>query len=391
MIRFILILLCIFNIVTTKELFCQFVQHRDGYNCEVKTSFKDKITSITGYHLNNKINNDVEVFFSPIRNNISEFPANACLHFLNLIKFDIYGRMIDSLSRSIFEGCKNVTQLVIMYTNVAELDEDLFFDLPVLEKITVTDNPLKVMPKKLFKNNLQLKTVDFSYNKLIEVTTEFPLSVTYIKLFNNPCIDKSFNGSETFKEIYEKCPNENKILSKNLTDTMKKFQELHSSIIRVSSKIDDLETVVEGALNECDEKIRNFTTSFTNLSEKVTNLEQESKNKSAMLQSLNANLEKVMENTKKHVEENKILSINDSILYDQIKNISNLVKDDNKFERYSDTIGELEANTYSNRSFIYINFVMLLALVSSLIAFIVYIKYRRRDKREALLLNDIDN
>ncbi|KAG5675803.1 hypothetical protein PVAND_005677 [Polypedilum vanderplanki] len=398
MIRFILILLYIFNIVNSEELLCQFVQHRDGYNCEIKSSFNDKITSITGHHLNNKTNYDVEVFFSPIRNNISEFPANACMHFLNLIKFDIYGRMISSLSRSIFEGCKNVTQLVIMYTNVAELNEDLFFDLPVLEKITVNENALKVLPKKLFKNNMQLKTVDFSYNRLVEINSEFPPSVTYIKLFNNPCVDKSFNGSENFKEIYEKCPNENMVLSKNLTDTMNKFQELHLNIIRISSKIDDLETVVEEALNEVDGKVRNFTTQFVTFYEKSGILEKESKNNSDAIQALDEKLKNIVKNFEKHVDTIKTIKVqyeelntNNLALYEQVKSMSNFVTDNSKYERYAETINEIESNTYSNRSFIYVNFVILLMLISFMIAIIIYNKYRGRDKREALLLNDIDN
>ena len=230
------------SFVTSNELICNFILHIDGYNCEISNSFKDKITSVKGRHFPNKNNTDIEVLFAPLRSNLSNFPSDACVIFENLLKFDINGPYVTELSRSIFHGCKKVQQVNVMHTKIQEFEENLFYDLVTLEILTIGENSLEHLQRDLLKNNRNLKTLDLSYNRITSISTIIPSSVNIVKLFNNPCADRTFQPRD-FNKIHEQCPDENKRLSLNLTDAMKKFQELHMLIMKTSAKLDDFEAV----------------------------------------------------------------------------------------------------------------------------------------------------
>lgn len=392
MFKILLIFVCTLHFSFSNELFCTFVQHRDGYNCEVKSSFKELITSINGNHLNNKTNDEVEVIFSPMRNNISQFPSGACLHFKNLFKFDIYGRNLELLSKTIFAECKKITQIVIMYTSIVELDEDMFADLGTLEKITINENRIVSLPKNLFKNNVELKYIDLSYNRIYKISTQFPASVGYIKLFNNPCVDKSFNGTSSFKEIFDLCPDENVIIAKNLTDTQNKIQELNSNLIRISANLDDLETALETSLNEVDVKIKNNTVQMDNINNRTVKLEKESYDKSIIIESIKEDFQKFQGKFEKVDEQ--ILFENDKISNATINRIikleKNLTNIANENKVMKEEIISLESKSESN-AYISAVFIILITIVFAIIAVMILAKYVRRDKREDMLLNNVDN
>jgi hypothetical protein len=77
MLKLILLLLSVIKVIFAHELQCDFVSHIDGYNCELKSSFDDTATSFVGVHEVNKTDNDVNVLYASIRNEIS----------VNMLKF----------------------------------------------------------------------------------------------------------------------------------------------------------------------------------------------------------------------------------------------------------------------------------------------------------------
>lgn len=394
--NFIIILCSFVNLVTPNELSCNFIQHLDGYNCELGNSFKDKITSVKGRHVANKTNADIEVLFATLKSNISEFPSDACMHFTNLLIFDINGPYMTSLSRSIFRGCIRIQQVKISYTKIKEFDENLFFDLTSLEILRINENSLEHLPRDLLKFNTHLRTLDLSYNKLTSISTIFPSSLSIIKVMNNPCADRIFY-SRDFEKLHELCPDENKRLSLNLTDTMVKFQDLHLLIMKTSAKLNDFESIADSALNELDERLNIIEIQQNTTVDKSVDLDRETDENIKAITTLKFDLKNLESKIEKQRRE--ILSIKEdqSSNFDKIKeqisklqqDLNNSLDNNRKFDRMMEGIA-VESNFGTERKFIYLGFAMNLFMLAGFMLFI-FVRMYRPVKRDAMLLNPFES
>lgn len=382
----IFVILCLLKAVKPNDLYCNFISHIDGYNCEVQNSFKEQITSVKGQHFSNFTNTDVQVLFAPLKSNLSNFPSGSCLYFENLLKFDINALSITDLSRSIFHGCNKVQKLNIMYTKIKEFDENLFYDLVTLEVLTISENSLEHLQRDIFKFNRHLRTIDLSYNKITSISSVFPSSVMIIKVFNNPCADRSFYPRD-FHQLYVLCPDENKKLSLNLTESMTKFQELHLMIMKVA----------DSAMNELDTRLNLAEQQHLYHEKKTKDMEAEAVEKSKVIESLERDFKNLAMKMEKHGEEIERLkeqqNANLAKIRDQITKIEQFMKNfsaersstfDNILERNA-----LEENFGAERKFIYLAFAMNALLLATFILF-AFIKMNRPSKRDAMLLSPFD-
>lgn len=396
MIKQFFLIWCFLSFVTSNELICNFIQHIDGYNCEISNSFKDKVTSIKGKHLSNKNNSDIEVLFAPLRSNLSNFPSEACLQFENLLKFDINGPYVTELSRPIFYGCKKVQQVNIMYTKIQEFEENLFYDLVTLEILTIGENSLEHLQRDLLKYNKNLKTLDLSYNKITSISTIIPSSVNIVKVFNNPCADRTFHPRD-FAKIHELCPDENKRLSLNLTDAMKKFQELHLLIMKTSAKLDDFGDISESALNELDGRLviaENHQKSYAN---RTRDDEREWIEKFKSIEVLKRDLKNLSLKVDKQNEEMSSFKEQQTANYERVidqmskvqQHLNNFSNDRIKFDKLIER-NALESSFDADRKFIYIGFAIN-ALMFAMFILLAFIKFNRPNKRDAFLLNQFDS
>jgi len=381
--------------VSSNELICNFIEHIDGYNCEIINSFKEKVTSVKGKHFSNKNNTDIDVLFAPLRSNLSNFPSEACLQFENLLKFDINGPYVTELSRTIFHGCKKVQQVNIMYTKIQEFDENLFYDLVTLEILTISENSLEHLQRDLLKYNKNLKTLDLSYNKITCVSTIIPSSVNIVKMFNNPCADRTFHPRD-FNKIHEQCPDVNKRLSLNLTQAMTKFQELHMLIMKTSAKLDDFGYISESALNELDGRLAVAENNQKSNANRTRDDEREWIEKFKTIEVLKKDLKNLSLNIEKQNDEISTFkeqqTANYKRLIDQMdkvqQHLNNFSNDRIKFDKLLER-NTLESSFDADRKFIYISFAIN-ALMFAMFILFAFIKFNRPNKRDAFLLNQFD-
>jgi hypothetical protein len=389
-------ILCLLKFVASDELVCNFIQHLDGYNCETLSSFKDKITSVSGRHLTNRSNTDVEVFFAPQRSQVKDVPTGACLVFENLVKFDVNGQYVDDLSRTIFDGCIKVQQVKIMYTKMREFDEKLLYDLVSLESLMISESSLEHLQRDFLKNNRVLKTLDLSYNKLTSISTIIPPSVMNINLYNNPCIDRTLYPND-FHRIHELCPDENKMLSLNLTDAMNKFQSLHLLIMKITAKLDDFHAVSDSAFTEIDDRLKIAEQQADFAENKSKNNERDAFEKSKVIEDLKSDLSNLALSISKQNEEidrikeqqaENIEKIKDQVTKMQ-ERVNNFSTDRSKLDNILEQ-NALQANFNADRKFIYLGFAMN-ALMFAVFILFAFIKMTRPTKRDAMLLSAFDS
>lgn len=137
------------------------------------------------------------------------------------------------LRRSNFQRMENVFEIVIHRSEIETIADDLFWDLPQLERfqldgklkelperlfeknvnlkeVYLASNDLVFLPRKLFRNNSQLSWVNFEDNllKFIEVDFTLLLNIRYVFLADNICIDKNLNKTIEQIEYQFEAPND---------------------------------------------------------------------------------------------------------------------------------------------------------------------------------------
>jgi Tfp pilus assembly major pilin PilA len=250
-----------------EEIKCEFVRHSDGYNCEMKTVFESprEVTAVSGDHKFGNGDSDVDVLFINDINKSKYVPSNVCRVFPNIYKIDIYGSSLVELKKEMFEGCTNLSKVVIKYVKLSKLDEDLFTKIANLIGVVVGFTHVDTLPKKLFEKNMDsLKIVDLSFNKLKTINTEFPTTLTMLSVMNNECIDNHFDSRSTsrnntlpdlLQEIKTKCGSENEGKPMTLTYQEEELRTLKEAIEKNEMKIMSIETSLQNADSQLGMKI----------------------------------------------------------------------------------------------------------------------------------------
>lgn len=376
------------NYSSGEQLQCDYIKHSDGYNCEMKSVFEEnkEISSVFGEHKFGKNNTDVEVFFITDSSKTKYVPTKICCVLTNLTKFDIYGTSLVELSKDIFEQCDDLKRIVIKYIKLKTLSEDLLQRVENLESFVLGFTHVEVLPQKLFEKNQKLKFLDLSFNKLKQVTTEFPNTLTMLSLMNNDCIDghydsRSLSGTTTIdkliKDTYKKCaPNRTKLIPTN---------ETSYDAIRIN--------ILEEQINDNEKKINALETQVENLEVKMTNKIDENLRtikafKSDMNDKLNDNKKEITELEKFSKDQNEKFSKLTNQLQIDSRNIKLRLENN---EDHKKMVGDLRAEINRNENLLVTLFCFQLMMITAAVFFGVYKNCYSNQNHGARLVNDQTN
>lgn len=234
------------------SLSCNFVQHFDGYNCEMENGFNQTSmvpSSLRGSHKFGKGDSDVKVFFVNAASPTKYLPLKVCTFFKHMQKFDIFGRSIVELTSNIFEGCTQTKRLIIRHATFKTFNSDLLQNLINLEIFNVESTLIEVVPSNFFKLNNKLLEINMPGNRIKVFKAEIPKSVTTIILSNNICIDTftRYNNTQAVIDVInKKCKNDTTYVPLPFeTPTQQRISILENSVIEYSEKFNDVETEFE--------------------------------------------------------------------------------------------------------------------------------------------------
>ncbi|CAG9797069.1 unnamed protein product [Chironomus riparius] len=381
-------LLCIIiNYSSGEQLQCDYIKHSDGYNCEMRSVFEEnkEITSVIGEHKFGKNDTDVEVFFITDSSKTKFVPTKVCGVLTKLTKFDIYGTTISELKKEIFEDCTDLKKIVIKYVKLKTLEEDLFTKVDNLESFVLGFTHVEILPQKLFANNQKLKFLDLSFNKLKQITTEFPNTLTMLSLMNNDCIDghydsRSLSGSTTIdklvKDTYRKCaPNKTSINSNETSYEAIRASIIEDQISENENKLNALEADIENLevkmTNKIEENLRTLKAFKSDTSDKIDNIKKEITG---------------FEKTSKDQSEKFMTSKNK--LDKDLSNINLKLEKNEDLKRMS---GDLRAEINRNENLLVTLFCFQLVMIAAAIFFGVYKNCYYNRNHGARLVNDQTN
>jgi Leucine-rich repeat (LRR) protein len=270
-----------------------------------------------------------------------------------------------------------VREIIIMYTSVVQFDENIFNDLINITKAVIIENQLTALPRNIFKNNQNLKYLDLSYNKLQTIPTVFPTNLMSLKLFNNVCIDMSFNSTEYFDTIREKCWNDT--TSTGNVNALEKFNELQESIILNSEKISQLEGSLSNVKNsmqsdistsakvkQLDLSLKGTVELVSNQAKRIDDLEEKKKLITNIVSEITENISQIQKSVSEHVDDDRV---------------------DKQLTQLAFKEEELESNQSVLKKCIIALFVIVILLILVFVTVLVIFKFIKTDNRESLLLN----
>jgi BTB/POZ domain/Leucine rich repeat len=203
---------------------CGWVGHPSLYTCVVKTASitapNTRIKEFKGTHEEGKSNLDVRAL--EFSNSVVEYlPKGISLIFPNLERLFVSKCGLISISRSDLTGLGNLKSLFANDNLLKELPDDLFTDVPKLEKISFCSNKLEFLTSRLF-TPLTEKKISMIYldsnTKINEVFWPQHFSTTYQNLMD--LIDKNctkpIKKDDLFKPID---PSKEKELFVNIVTT----------------------------------------------------------------------------------------------------------------------------------------------------------------------------
>lgn len=258
---------------STATLKCNFGNNTLGYGCASFDLFKedDAVTVVSDRHLRRFNNALVVYFWIPPKANTNFVPLKLCNQFSDLKKMVIQGKLISSISRQVFEECKELELLWISGTKINWLAEDSFEDLSGLESLYLNDNQLKYLPSKLFDNNLKLHTFQATGNHLEVIELQFAESVNFVNLEKNNCVARNVNGSDVSalnKFIEENCASsKQKHLNTELKNLRLKLREFTTEFELLKLDLKKADFLKDGLINHT--KVQSI---------KIEQLEQENDN-----------------------------------------------------------------------------------------------------------------
>lgn len=265
------------------DLECSFVNHFDGYNCEMVTNFNatSEISKVVGNHKYGKGDSDVQVFFINAQSNTQYVPSKVCKILKKIIKIDIFGKKIVEINRYIFDDCQRVKKVMIRHVSVSNISSDLLIDLLQLENFNLEYTNVESIPENFFKFNKKLKEVSMPNNKLQTILATLPSNLNTLILSNNPCIDMSFSGfsyrstislNTVLTEVTQKCKNGTTTNFGAETPEQMRINILEEKVIGFSEKFMELETKLENEADKVGKSLSDFQREVTASDRKLSTL-----------------------------------------------------------------------------------------------------------------------
>jgi hypothetical protein len=199
------------NFINSLVLQCSFLtfefEDKLSYTCtgrNVHTFSNDRtVTGISGNHLVNKSNEDVEQLV--IFNETCPFlPRNIGSFFKNLETFSVVHSNVFHLFPGDLDGFTNLRTFNVSHNPIEKLTADFFKGLPSIEVISFMDCHLKFIDPKALDLLVNLQTAYFSSNICIDFADEDYIEDVKTKITENCSTynDSDFNP-EDYDEIFE--------------------------------------------------------------------------------------------------------------------------------------------------------------------------------------------
>ncbi|XP_070508395.1 leucine-rich repeat-containing protein 15-like [Chironomus tepperi] len=190
------------------------------YTCDLSYNEpvnRTDVLEITGIHLPNHTDDDVEAVYQYIRNE-TYFNGDAMRKFVNLKRISIIGRdLIDitpnsfdvcaklealainygkykTLPSGLLKNCVNLRTFEIMSSEIETFPEDFFGSTRNLEEFVVPVNQLTSLPEKLLQNMEKLRIIRIGYNNLKELSPNFLINCPNLDQFS--AYDNQFQTQE---------------------------------------------------------------------------------------------------------------------------------------------------------------------------------------------------
>lgn len=293
---------------------CNFVQHFDGYNCDMVSRFTEPSVIpeavIAGSHKFGKGNSDVKVFFVNSNSPTKYLPSKICTFFRHLNKIDIFGRSIVEIKSNVFEGCIQTTRVVIRHVTFKTFESNLLSDLINLEVFNVESTLIETIPSHFFQFNKKLLEINMPGNKLKTFLAEIPKTVTSLIFSNNDCIDTFSMHNNTqvvIEEISKKCDGNSTLMPLDIeTPTQQRIQILENKVIEYSEKFNDAESEFENKYEATSSNVTALKKELITASENIEALKKGELSKN--ITDINNNFNKLQKNIK--IIHDKSLEIN---------------------------------------------------------------------------------
>lgn len=137
--------------------------------------------NITGVHLNDKSNANVQALDMQYLSELTFIPSNFDVFFPNLIILEFYDCPINSIDGNELDGLSKLKALILMKTNISSIPRNFFAHIPDIEYFEVGESPLIEVGAHLFYSLQNLKYVDFWYDSCISATASTPAEILNLK------------------------------------------------------------------------------------------------------------------------------------------------------------------------------------------------------------------
>ena len=219
------VLFDVFQIIQGENLNCQFKDEEfvlgNFYTCEVtsldNTNNKMVITGHNGVHQSNKNDADVDLIY--IHDTNTKYMPEGLGTLFNLTYFVcVYSQLVE-INAEMFEGMNNLEELYLYDNKLTSVPLNTFMKLTKLKYIDLQQNQIEELQNGLFKNNVHLETIYLHSNNLKFIGSTLFNGLTklnHVHLQYNVCIDKRYEGSTAItqmkKDIKAHCFNPNEIV-----------------------------------------------------------------------------------------------------------------------------------------------------------------------------------
>lgn len=166
---------------------------------------------------------------------------------------------IVEISRITFRDCftfENKVNITKMELEI--LPEEVFYDLPNVTEIIINHSSLTYLQPHLFDKNTQLTIVDFNFNRLTIIESNFPTSLKTLALRSNVCVDKMYTVSnysiERVKLDINNCTFSATIFKmQNLTNSIEQEKQLNQTLDKYKESLSNSSKTIKGLEKEKNE------------------------------------------------------------------------------------------------------------------------------------------
>ncbi|KAJ6648948.1 Leucine-rich repeat-containing protein 15, partial [Pseudolycoriella hygida] len=174
------------NTLQVEGLCFYYYDASDRYTCELRnvvTTAPDDVLIITGNHLPNHTDADVQVVFH-VNVLISYFNGEVLRKFPNLEYLAIGNKGIAQIAEDAFEECEKLDRVYISFNDLQTLPPRMLQNCVNLRYLDAYGNGLTSIPENLFGSTTNLERFDVSNNRLNSLPPNLLRNMTKLKEFS---------------------------------------------------------------------------------------------------------------------------------------------------------------------------------------------------------------